>query len=77
MFLESIYDRMAEWSKATHLSCVLFGGEGSNPSSVNLSVCSAIHFNFALKPLLPFPRAAGSKPAWDEDRFAQPQLVGG
>ena len=25
---------MAEWSKAAHLSCALFGGEGSNPSAV-------------------------------------------
>ena len=27
-------DGMAEWSKAAHLSCALFGGEGSNPSAV-------------------------------------------
>ena len=27
-------DGMAEWSKAVHLSCTLFGGEGSNPSPV-------------------------------------------
>ena len=26
---------MAEWSKAAHLSCALFGGEGSNPSAVS------------------------------------------
>ena len=36
MFL--VKDGMAEWSKATHLSCVLFGGEGSNPSSVILKI---------------------------------------
>ena len=29
---------MAEWSKATHLSCVLFGGEGSNPSGVKSKI---------------------------------------
>ena len=33
----SVFDGMAEWSKATHLSCVLFGGEGSNPSPVTLA----------------------------------------
>ena len=34
---------MAEWSKATHLSCVLFGGEGSNPSGVILKVLTATY----------------------------------
>ena len=31
-------DWMAEWSKALHLSCSLFGGGGSNPTPVNLKI---------------------------------------
>ena len=40
MFLVKV--GMAEWSKATHLSCVLFGGEGSNPSPVIFKIGTAI-----------------------------------
>ena len=29
---------MAEWSKALHLSCSLFGGVGSNPTPDNFQV---------------------------------------
>ena len=35
---------MAEWSKAKHLSCFLFGGAGSNPADVKFKY-SAIQFS--------------------------------
>ena len=44
-------DGMAEWSKAVHLSCPLFGGEGSNPSTVifiNKLTATLKEFNFWL-----------------------------
>ena len=36
---------MAEWSNATDLSSVLFGGAGSNPAGVILSHHTAIFFS--------------------------------
>ena len=43
---------MAEWSNATDLSSVLFGGAGSNPAGVNKMIHTAItskNFDFYSK----------------------------
>ena len=44
-------DIMAEWSKATDLSSVLFGGAGSNPADVILKSSHSNISQFILKPI--------------------------
>ena len=41
-FLTSVYDWLAEWSKALVLGTSLFGGVGSNPTSVTFFVVFCI-----------------------------------
>ena len=45
--LESLTSKvwMAEWSKALHLSCSLFGGVGSNPTPDNFFLTIYSKFN--------------------------------
>ena len=44
-YLTQTQDTMAEWSNATDLSSVLFGGAGSNPAGDILRILAAITLN--------------------------------
>ena len=54
---------MAEWSKAEHLSCSLFGGAGSNPAGVTIFKDSVAEWSKAEHLSCSLFGGAGSNPA--------------